>query len=224
MEENETKKERDGNISVPKPLFALLVLVLCGSLCYSAYNAGYMKGVEKNGIAREIPNAPAPEASNENPPANPFEGDKGSAQNGDDWNIFRDNNPFIPREGGNENAPKNDPPKEEENRTQGAFLDIVAATVSDEAKESYNLPSGVIISKVSKNGAAEKAGIKEHSVITAVDGKTVSTIEELKGILSEKYPNDVVQVTLYEPTENHGYEQKTISVTLSDGTAVSRDN
>ena len=224
MDENEIRKEHDSNISVPKPLFALIILVLCGSLCYSAYNAGYMKGVEKAQGPHETVAPQAPESQGNAAPVNPFEGDKGSGSNGDDWNIFRDNNPFAPKDGGSEKAPENSGPKENERTAQGAFLDIVAATVSDEAKESYNLPSGVIIMKVSKNGAAEKAGIRDHSVITAVDGKTVSTIEELKGMLSDKNPGDMVQITLYEPTENHGYAQKNISVTLSDGTAVSKDN
>lgn len=222
MDENEIKKN-DNNISIPKPLFALLIIVLCAAVCYSAYNAGYMKGISKAQAFPGAPEAAVPEAkADPAPQPAPEGGNDGGTDYGD---FFRDMIPFHQdgqkEPGGTDGAKENkdaDP-----KQTQGAFLDVVAATVSDEAKESYNLPAGVLIMKVSKDGAAEKAGIKEHSVITACDGKTVTGMEDLKGILSNKAAGDTVEVTLYEPTEDHGFEKKTISVTLSNGEAVSKE-
>lgn len=223
MDENEIKKNDNNNISVPKPLFALLIIVLCAAVCYSAYNAGYMKGISKAQAFPGAPEAAVPEAKADPAPQPAPEG--GSDGGMDYGDFFRDIMPFHQdgqgEPGGGEGAKENEDagPKQ----AQGAFLDIVAGTVSDEAKESYNLPAGVLIMKVSKDGAAEKAGIKEHSVITECDGKTVAGMEDLKAILSNKAPGDVVEITLYEPTEEHGFEKKTINVTLSDGEAVSKE-
>ncbi len=213
MGENENRNDHN-NISIPKPVFTILILALCGSVCYSTYNAGYMKGVEKSQTSGNVQEAnPAPEA-----PKAPGAPETHSPQASEPG--LPEEDIFLPGKGfkfNNEDAEKN------ESSAQGAFLDIVAATVSDEEKESYNIPAGVLIIKVSKGGAAEKAGIKEHSVITALDGKTILTIDELKNTLGEKNPGDTVQISLYEPTENHGFEQKTLTVTLSDGEAVSKE-
>ncbi len=208
MEENNVNNKNDGNISIPKPLFAILIIVLAATMCYAAYNTGYMKGMAKAGPS-EVPFKEAP--SEPQPPA-----DDAPGEGFDKGNIFRDFTPFGSGENDNNEA-KN------EERSEGGFLDIVAATVSDEAKETYNIPSGVLIMKVSKDGAAEKAGIKDHSVITSVDGKEISTIDGLKAFLAEKKPGDTVSVTLYEPSDNHGFTKRSVSVTLSDGEAVSKE-
>lgn len=264
------KDKNENNISVPKPLFALLIVVLCIAVCYSAYNAGYMKGMGTaptgNAVAESAPPANAPEANAgtqttpadngpaqnapaERPDGNDF-GGNGSRDPGYDLReFFRDMQPFDgnkgddrgenPDNGGSTddagNGGNNTDPGNGGNNTdagngsdaeavkQGAYLDIVGYTVTQEEKDSYNIPDGVLIMKVSEGGAAEKAGIVAHSVVTAVDGKNIATIEELKGTLKDKKPGDTVQITLYEPSENHGFVQKTVSVTLSDGEAVSKE-
>lgn len=210
MGENENRNDHN-NISIPKPVFALLILALCGSVCYSTYNAGYMKGIEKGQSSGNVQETdPAPKAAPAPEASEPQASSPG----------LPDDDIFLPGKGFNFN---NEEAEKNENDKQGAFLDIVAATVSDEERESYNIPAGVLIVKVSKGGAAEKAGLKEHSVITAVDGKAILSIEELKSTLGEKHPGDIVQLSYYEPTESHGFEQKTVSVTLSDGEAVSKE-
>ncbi len=228
----ETKPKNDSNISIPKPLFALLIVVLCGTMCYSAYSAGYLKGTEKGHPAREM----AGEAAGNVPDAVPEKGDGSVAQGESEGNdmfpgfdgkdFFRNMTPFDgkneenrdpqgrPDEGQRQESGDN---SGENPKPQGAFLDVMVTTVSDEARESYNIPAGVLIMKADKDGAADRAGLKEHSVITEVDGKKVSQVEELKSILSDKNPGDTVAVTVYEPSENHGYEQKTVNVTLSAG-------
>ncbi|MBQ9549703.1 MAG: PDZ domain-containing protein [Lachnospiraceae bacterium] len=231
----ETKQRNDGNISVPKPLFALLIAVLCGTMCYSAYSAGYLKGTEKGHPAPEI----AGDAAENVPDSAPEKGDGAMAQGEAEGNemfpgfdgreFFRNMTPFNGNtdEGqdaqgkpdgrqGSGDKPEKEPGKSEE-KPQGAFLDIMVSTVSDEARESYNIPAGVLIMKANKDGAADRAGLKEHSVITEVDGRKVATVEELKSILADRNPGDTVAVTVYEPSENHGYEQKTIDVILSAG-------
>ena len=45
-----------------------------------------------------------------------------------------------------------------------------------------------------KDSAADKSGIKAGDVITAIDGRAISTMEELKNILSyKKYDTEIKQ-------------------------------
>jgi len=231
MEDNEKTEHNsapNNNISVSKPVFALIIVVMIAAVCYASYCAGYMRGMEKagnNGAVREIaaPKDIPQEAPEDGPQAGP-DGGNGSADR-DFGDIFRDMSPFNADDnsGPNGNRPEGKSGDEGREQAQGAFLDIMGTTVTEEARDSYNLPAGVLVMKVSEDGAADKAGIKDHSVITAVDGVKVSAMEDLKGYLTGKNPGDRVSISLYEPTEDHRFEQRTVDVTLSDGEAVSKD-
>ena len=225
----EEKPKNDSNVSIPKPLFALILVALCGTMCYSAYSAGYLKGTEKGHPVHEV----SKDADGSIPDNAPGNGDGAMAQEGadegsafpgfDGRDFFRNMTPFDGNneEGRNSQGRPGERQGQEsgdnEAKPQGAFLDVMVTTVSDEARESYNIPAGVLIMKVNRDGAAEKAGLKEHSVITEVDGKKIATVEDLKSYLSGKNPDDTVAVKVYEPSEDHGYEQKTIDVVLSAG-------
>ena len=62
------------------------------------------------------------------------------------------------------------------------LIGISVRQISDEIAEVNNLPKGLYVAEVSAGGAADKAGIKKGDVITAVDGKTVSTTQEINEI------------------------------------------
>lgn len=54
---------------------------------------------------------------------------------------------------------------------------------------------GVIVRSVSDESAAEKAGIKEGDVITAVNGEKIVSPDELSGALKGKKPGDKVEIS-----------------------------
>lgn len=54
---------------------------------------------------------------------------------------------------------------------------------------------GVTVRNVSENSAAEKAGLQEGDIITEVDGKSISTPDELSQSLKDKSPGDKVSIT-----------------------------
>ncbi len=54
---------------------------------------------------------------------------------------------------------------------------------------------GIYVAKVTDDGAAEAAGMKEGDVITAVDGQKVTKMAELQEILVKKRPGDKVTLT-----------------------------
>lgn len=96
-----------------------------------------------------------------------------------------------------------------------ASIGISGTDVSEEAQESYGIPAGVFIAEITEGGAAEAAGIVNNSVITAFDGKTVSTINELVEMLEYYETGETVDVTLQVPT-NNGYTEQIVSVTLGN--------
>ena len=48
------------------------------------------------------------------------------------------------------------------------YLGIQGVDVSDESAKMYNMPTGVYISDVVKNGGAQQAGLTKGSVITGL--------------------------------------------------------
>lgn len=77
-------------------------------------------------------------------------------------------------------------------------------------EKKFSLPEsfkgGALIQEVTAGGPAEKAGLKVQQVITKVDGKDVTTSEELIAAIGAKKPGDSVTLTV---------------TTLKDGTAAS---
>lgn len=103
------------------------------------------------------------------------------------------------------------------------ILGITGSTVSTEGVQIYGIPEGVYVSEVTEDGPADKAGIKENSVITEFDGKKVATIQDLVERLKYYEPDEEVEVT-YEVLSNGGYEEKTTTVTLGENTNASKDD
>ena len=70
---------------------------------------------------------------------------------------------------------------------QRAVMGVMIQELTPEIKKHLNIKeniSGVLISSVGKNSPAQKAGIKEGDVITEFDGKTVSTVGELRNTVA----------------------------------------
>jgi len=53
---------------------------------------------------------------------------------------------------------------------------------------------GVLVSTVTPNGPAQKAGVQPQDVITSVDGKPIKDGDELVGIISDKAPGSTVRL------------------------------
>lgn len=82
----------------------------------------------------------------------------------------------------------------------------------DEAKSKYyNLPIGVYVQSVEDFSSAQKAGIKIGDVITAIDGTTITTMDELNEIKYSHSIGDTVTLKIIR----EGKEMD-ISITLSE--------
>ena len=94
------------------------------------------------------------------------------------------------------------------------YLGIQGVDVSDESAKMYNMPTGVYISDVVKNGGAQQAGLTKGSVITGLEGPTISDMNSLKEQLQYYRVGDKVKVTVQVPGNNGEYTEKTVEVTL----------
>ena len=93
------------------------------------------------------------------------------------------------------------------------YLGIQGVDVSDESAKMYNMPTGVYISDVVKNGGAQQAGLTKGSVITGLEGTTISDMNSLKEQLQYYRVGDKVKVTVQVPGNNGEYTEKTVEVT-----------
>ena len=94
---------------------------------------------------------------------------------------------------------------------QRAVLGIIGGSVSGEfaEKEDLGTVEGIFISRILKNGAAEKAGMKACDVITTVNGKKVRNMAELQEILLQLVPGTDIEVEAIRSKKS-----RTFNVTL----------
>lgn len=101
-----------------------------------------------------------------------------------------------------------------EGRVIRPWFGVDGYSITDDLASALDLPisSGVLVARVYRGSSAENAGIRGASqiallynvrilvggdIITAINGKPVTSLEELKLALEPKHPGDTVQVTLY---------------------------
>ena len=101
-----------------------------------------------------------------------------------------------------------------EGRVVRPSFGIKGYTLDQEMSSALGLPvsSGILVAEVIPGGSADGAGIRGYSqiailynvryyiggdIITEIDGKQVTSLEELRLALEGKRPGDTVQVTLY---------------------------
>jgi S1-C subfamily serine protease len=109
---------------------------------------------------------------------------------------------------------------------QHAFLGLNAATVTPQLKKLFNLPvaHGLLVQRVDKGTAAAKAGIQAGStsvvvegesyivggdIISKIDGKPVTTSDQLFYVILAKHPGDKVKIELW-----HDGSKRTVTATL----------
>jgi serine protease Do len=79
--------------------------------------------------------------------------------------------------------------------TRGSIGIQFQATIGSAVGRVYGFAQGgVLVSTVTPNGPAQKAGVQSNDVITSVDGKPVKDGDELVNIISDKQPGSTVRL------------------------------
>ncbi len=97
--------------------------------------------------------------------------------------------------------------------SERGYLGISVSNVTTEINEAYDIPLGAHISSVTEGSPAEKAGLQRGMVVTAINGKSVRTREELIEYLSYYKAGETVSFTVKVRTDA-GYEDRNFDVTL----------
>nr|MBA2460322.1 PDZ domain-containing protein [Actinomycetota bacterium] len=106
-----------------------------------------------------------------------------------------------------------------------AFIGIGGTSIDPELARLFRLPvdTGVLVERVGEGTPARRAGLKGGTsdvivegqsyrlggdVIVALDGRRVSSLEELREILSTHKPGDTVELGIYRDTKRQTVEVK----------------
>ena len=119
-------------------------------------------------------------------------------------------------------------------QVQHAFLGISGTDLTPQIANLLNLPTkqGALVQTVVPNGPADKAGVKGGNaavsiggqqiraggdLITAIDGKPVTGMDDVISAVNQKQPGDDVQLSLV-----HGRASRTVTVTLGNRPASAK--
>jgi serine protease Do len=93
------------------------------------------------------------------------------------------------------------------------WIGIGISTVDDFVASLYNLPvdKGVLVASVVKDSPADKAGLKEGDIITAVDGSEVTNTNELIKVINSSEVGKTIAITY-----RRGDNTQTADITLME--------
>ena len=101
------------------------------------------------------------------------------------------------------------------------FLNITGQDVSSDVAEMYSIPEGVYVSGTTDGGEAANAGIQKGDIITKLGNTTITSISQLKEELQYYKAGETVEITLQRNTDNKGYQEQTVKVTLDNASEQS---
>lgn len=93
-------------------------------------------------------------------------------------------------------------------------LGISCQNITENISKMYDLPVGVYITEVAKDGAAEKAGLQTGDIIIKINDEDVATYEELTAKKNEHKAGETIELTYVR----NGSEEK-VTVTLDEAVA-----
>ena len=97
--------------------------------------------------------------------------------------------------------------------SEQGYLGIRGDDISEDVSSFYNMPEGIYVGEVVKDSPAEKGGLVAGNIITAIDGKEVTTLDALQDVLTYTKAGTTISITVQELKEGK-YEEKTVEVTL----------
>ncbi len=101
------------------------------------------------------------------------------------------------------------------------YLGISGVSVTSQVASAYSMPEGVYVAQIIEGGAAENSDMQKGDIITALEGSTVTDMEELQKQLSYYESGENVTITVQRADGSGEYSEKKIDVTLGDKSTLS---
>ena len=108
---------------------------------------------------------------------------------------------------------KDSVPREALAEEDRGYLGMNGVDVDSRYVQAYGFPAGAMVVRITENGPAAEAGLQINDIITAVNGRSVISYEDLRSELAYYAPGDVVTLTLSRSTGNE-FTEMNLDVTL----------
>lgn len=97
------------------------------------------------------------------------------------------------------------------NKVKRPYIGISGRDLDEQTAKANHLVVGVYVLSIEEFSAAEKAGLRIGDVITAIDGKSITTMDELNEIKNAHAIGDEIKLKIYRNNS-----EKEISITLQE--------
>ncbi|WP_434630790.1 trypsin-like peptidase domain-containing protein [Thermoanaerobacterium thermosaccharolyticum] len=94
-------------------------------------------------------------------------------------------------------------------------MGVSVQQITKQLARQYNIPVGLYIAQVQQGSGADAAGLQAGDIITAVDGTSISTFNQLENILNNHKVGDIISVTIWRNGETI-----TVNVKLMSSSSV----
>ena len=101
----------------------------------------------------------------------------------------------------------------EVDESRQGYLGIQALTIDQAYANTFGMPQGVYVYKITEGGAASKSDLREKDIITKFDGSSVRSMEDLQKMLTYYEGGDTVTLTV-QTLENGQYVEREVQITL----------
>ena len=103
--------------------------------------------------------------------------------------------------------------REKVDSSKKGYLGVSLASLTTEAIEMYNMPTGAFVRNVENDSPAQEAGICKGDIIVKFDGQKVSDGDDLLDKLQDYKSGEKIEAVIARAT-NGEYEENTIELTL----------
>lgn len=97
--------------------------------------------------------------------------------------------------------------------SKSAYLGISGVDVTDTVSDTYQMPQGVYVAQVIEGSGAANAGLQQGDIITKFDGRNITSMEEMQGLMKYLSAGDTVNVTI-ERAQNGEYVEMELEIVL----------
>lgn len=98
-------------------------------------------------------------------------------------------------------------------QSEQAWLGISGRDVTSEYTKNYGIPEGIYVAEVTDGSPAQKAGIRQGYVITALNGREIKTMAQLQEKLAQCRAGQKGVITV-QVSDNGSYNKKELTVTF----------